>query len=142
MVRHLCDTRRPAIVIAASGMCAGGRIVDYLKTILGDPRHNVLFVGYQAQGAPGQAIQKYGPRGGYVDLEGERIAIRAGIETLGGYSPPRPARLRDADALLAAGDPSGAWRGAGSPASGRGAAGALCGAGHAAGGAVGAALSR
>lgn len=86
MVRHLRDTRRPAVVIAASGMCAGGRIVDYLKAMLGDPRHNVLFVGYQAQGTPGQAIQKYGPRGGYVDLEGERIAIRAGIETLGGYS--------------------------------------------------------
>ena len=35
---------------------------------------------------PGQIIQQYGPRGGYVDLDGERIVIRAGIDTLGGYS--------------------------------------------------------
>lgn len=86
MVRHLRDTRRPAIVIAASGMCAGGRIVDYLKAMLGDRRHDVLFVGHQARGTPGQIIQQYGPRGGYVDLDGERIVIRAGIDTLGGYS--------------------------------------------------------
>lgn len=86
MVRHLAQSARPSIVIAASGMCAGGRIVDYLKAMLGDPRHNVLFVGYQAKGTPGQLIQQYGPRSGYVDLDGERIDIRAGIATLGGYS--------------------------------------------------------
>lgn len=86
MVRHLQSSARPAIVIAASGMCAGGRIVAYLKALLGDPRHNVLFVGYQARGTPGQVIQQYGPRGGYVDLDGERVVIRAGVETLGGYS--------------------------------------------------------
>ena len=86
MVRHLQQSGRPAIVIAASGMCAGGRIVNYLKALLGEPRHNVLFVGYQAKGTPGQVIQQYGPKGGYVDLDGERISIRAGIETLGGYS--------------------------------------------------------
>ncbi|SDR82810.1 MBL fold metallo-hydrolase [Pseudomonas oryzae] len=86
MVRHLAQSGRPAIVIAASGMCSGGRIVDYLKAMLGDKRHNVLFVGYQAKGTPGQIIQQYGPRGGYVDLDGERFDIRAGIESIGGYS--------------------------------------------------------
>ena len=54
--------------------------------MLGDARHNVLFVGYQARGTPGNAIQTYGPRGGHVDLDGERIPIRAGIHTLSGYS--------------------------------------------------------
>ena len=43
---YLAKTARPAIVIAASGMCSGGRIVNYLKAMLGDPRHNVLFCGY------------------------------------------------------------------------------------------------
>ncbi|WP_349616742.1 MBL fold metallo-hydrolase [Azotobacter salinestris] len=86
MVEHLASTARPAIVIAGNGMCTSGRIVNYLKAMLGDRRHNVLFVGYQAMGTPGHAIQKYGPRGGYVDLEGERLGIRAGITTLGGYS--------------------------------------------------------
>ena len=86
MVQHLTRTVRPAIVIAGNGMCSGGRIVNYLKAMLGDPRHNVLFVGYQARGTPGAAIQTYGPRGGYVDLDGERLDIRAGVDTLGGYS--------------------------------------------------------
>ncbi|WP_346014677.1 MBL fold metallo-hydrolase [Thiocystis violacea] len=85
-VEYLTRSARAAIVIAASGMCAGGRIVNYLKAMLGDPRHDVLFVGYQAAGTPGRAIQRYGPRGGYVDLDGQRYDIRAGIHTLGGYS--------------------------------------------------------
>ena len=67
-------------------MCSGGRIVNYLKAMLGDKRHNVLFVGYQAPGTPGHAIQTYGPKGGYVDLDGERIDILAGIASIGGYS--------------------------------------------------------
>ncbi|WP_418321135.1 MBL fold metallo-hydrolase RNA specificity domain-containing protein [Piscinibacter sakaiensis] len=86
MVDRLARSGRPAIVIAASGMCAGGRIVNYLKAMLGDPRHDVLFCGYQAAGTPGRAIQTYGPRGGHVDLDGQRFQIRAAIHTLGGYS--------------------------------------------------------
>ncbi|MBR0564517.1 MBL fold metallo-hydrolase, partial [Azoarcus sp. L1K30] len=85
-VRRLSRSGEPAIVIAASGMCAGGRVMNYLKAMLHDPRHDVLFVGYQAQGTPGSAIQTFGPRGGYVDLDGERITIRAGVHTLSGYS--------------------------------------------------------
>lgn len=85
-VNHLAHSARPAIVIAASGMCAGGRIVDYLAAMLGDPRHDILFVGYQAAGTPGRAIQDYGPRGGYVELDGQRYDIRAAVHTLGGYS--------------------------------------------------------
>ncbi|MDP2751725.1 MAG: MBL fold metallo-hydrolase [Rhodocyclaceae bacterium] len=85
-IKELTRTAHPAIVIAASGMCSGGRIANYLKAMLNDPRHDVLFVGYQAAGTPGRAIQTYGPKGGYVDLDNERITIRAGIHTLGGYS--------------------------------------------------------
>lgn len=86
IVNHLTQTARPAIVIAGGGMCSGGRIVNYLKAMLGDKRHNVLFVGYQAKGTPGHAIQSYGPEGGYVDLDRKRIDIRAGITSIGGYS--------------------------------------------------------
>ncbi len=86
VVNHLTQTARPAIVIAGNGMCSGGRIVNYLKAMLHDPRHDVLFVGYQAQGTPGQAIQQYGPKGGYVDLDGERFDIRAKVTSIGGYS--------------------------------------------------------
>lgn len=86
MVQYLARTARPAIVIAGNGMCSSGRIVNYLKAMLGDSRHNVLFVGYQAAGTPGRAIQSYGPAGGYVDLEGERLDIKAGVASIGGYS--------------------------------------------------------
>ena len=74
-VRRLARSGEPAVVIAASGMCAGGRVMNYLKAMLHDPRHDVLFVGYQARGTPGHAIQAYGPGGGYVDLDGERIDL-------------------------------------------------------------------
>jgi len=73
MVHHLARTASPAIVIAGNGMCSGKRIVNCLKAMLGDARHNVLFVGYQAAGTPGRAIQIYGLKGGYVDLDGERL---------------------------------------------------------------------
>ncbi|WP_370693671.1 MBL fold metallo-hydrolase RNA specificity domain-containing protein [Oceanobacter sp. 3_MG-2023] len=85
-VDYLRRTGRPAIVIAASGMCAGGRIVNYLKALLPDKRTDVLFVGYQAKGTPGRDIQYWGPEGGYVVLDGDRVTIRANIQTLSGYS--------------------------------------------------------
>jgi metallo-beta-lactamase family protein len=85
-VDYLARSGRPAIVIAASGMCSGGRIVNYLKAMLGDARHDVLFCGYQAAGTPGRDILQYGPRGGYTVLDGQRIDIRAGVHQIGGFS--------------------------------------------------------
>ena len=85
-VAYLKKTSRPCIVIAGSGMCSGGRIVNYLKALIQDERTDVLFVGYQARGAPGHVIQKYGPRRGYVELDGRRYTIRAGVHTVAGYS--------------------------------------------------------
>lgn len=86
MVARLAETVQPAIVIAGGGMCSSGRIVNYLKAMLHDPRHDVLFVGYQAQGTPGNSIQTYGAQGGYVDLDEKRYKIGAKITTIGGYS--------------------------------------------------------
>ncbi|WP_404416359.1 MBL fold metallo-hydrolase [Vreelandella aquamarina] len=85
-VDYLAKTGRPAVVIAASGMCAGGRIMNYLKAMLGDARHQVVFVGYQGAGTPGRDIQQYGPQGGWVEIDGQRIDIQAGITTISGYS--------------------------------------------------------
>jgi metallo-beta-lactamase family protein len=54
----------------------------------------VLFVGHQAAGTPGRAIQQYGPRGGYVELDGQRYDIRARIHTPGRlFRPCRPAKI-------------------------------------------------
>ncbi len=85
-VAYLRKTARPCVVIAAAGMCSGGRIVNYLKALLGDSRTDVLFVGYQAGGTPGRDIQEYGPKGGYVVLDGQRYPIHARIHTISGYS--------------------------------------------------------
>ena len=87
LVARLKQTGQPSIVIAASGMCAGGRMQNYLQALLGDARTDVVFVGYQAAGTPGRDIQQYGPHGGYVVFDdGVRIDIKAGVYTLGGYS--------------------------------------------------------
>lgn len=86
VVDYLAETGRPVVVLAAGGMCAGGRVVNYLKALLGDPKNDILFVGYQARGTPGRDIQRYGPKGGYVALDGERFDIRARVHTISGYS--------------------------------------------------------
>jgi metallo-beta-lactamase family protein len=85
-VEYLKKTARPTIVLAASGMCAGGRIVNYLKALLGDKRTDILFVGYQAQGTPGHDIQRFGQYGGYVMFDNERYDINARVHTISGYS--------------------------------------------------------
>jgi len=85
-IDYLKRTARPCIVLAASGMCSGGRIVNYLKALIEDERTDILFVGYQAAGTPGQVIQKYAGKHGYVELDGQRYTINAGTYTLSGYS--------------------------------------------------------
>lgn len=86
IVQHLASSHEPAIVIAASGMCSRGRVVRYLQAMLEDPRHDILFCGYQAAGTPGRAIQATAGRGGRVELEGQSYEVRAQVHTLGGYS--------------------------------------------------------
>jgi len=88
VVNYLKSTARPAIVIAGNGMCSGGRIVNYLKAMLGDPRHEVVFVGYQVKGTPGAVIQMSEGVEGLVqvDLDGQMYDIKAKVMSLGGYS--------------------------------------------------------
>lgn len=85
--QRLLALDEPAVILAGSGMCTGGRIVNHLKQGLEDPRNDVLFVGYQAPGTPGRDLVRYGERpGGWVDLDGERLEIRARVHVLSGYS--------------------------------------------------------
>ena len=92
MVSFLKKTGHGAVVIAASGMCTGGRVVNYLKALLGDARSDVIFVGYQAPGTPGREILTHGTRAGedgrpgWVSLDGERYTIEAAIHEISGYS--------------------------------------------------------
>ncbi len=54
--------------------------------MLHDPKHSILYVDYQATGTLGRIIQSYGPKGGYMEIDGKGITIKAGMETIGGYS--------------------------------------------------------
>lgn len=83
---RLRDVDQPMIVIAGSGMCAGGRIVGHLQELLPRPETCVLFVGYQAQGTPGRAVQNAKQRGDRVSLGGQLVDVRAEIVTIGGLS--------------------------------------------------------
>lgn len=88
VVNYLKSTGRPAIVIAGNGMCSGGRIVNYLKAMLGDARHEVMFTGYQAKGTPGAVIQASEGAEGFVqiDLDGKMYEVRSKVITVSGYS--------------------------------------------------------
>ncbi len=81
-VEYLKESKLPAVVIAAGGMCTGGRVVNYLKAFIEDPTTDVVFVGFQAQGTPGRYIQD----SDWVRLDGNRYDIRAAVHTLNGYS--------------------------------------------------------
>lgn len=83
----LCEAPGPAVILAGSGMCTGGRIVEHLKRGIVDRRNDILFVGYQAEGTPGRAIQEAaGQPGAAVELDGERREIAAAVHTIDGYS--------------------------------------------------------
>ncbi|TKB58297.1 MBL fold metallo-hydrolase RNA specificity domain-containing protein [Ferrimonas aestuarii] len=85
LVNRLAKTGEPAIIIAASGMCSGGRIINYLKALAGDPRTDILFVGYQAKGTLGHRLsQMTGP--GKAVIDDELMQVNAKVHSLSGYS--------------------------------------------------------
>ncbi|NUM88833.1 MAG: MBL fold metallo-hydrolase [Bdellovibrionales bacterium] len=75
--------RKPMIVIAGSGMVAGGRVLQYLAEHLNDPRATVLFSGFQALGTRGRLILDGAPE---VKMLGRFVAVKAKIENLRGLS--------------------------------------------------------
>jgi metallo-beta-lactamase family protein len=91
--RGINDVTGPVLIIAASGMATGGRILHHLRRRLPDPRTTVLLVGYQAFGTRGRALQD-GAR--TVRMLGEDVSVRARVETVHGLSAHA-----DADGLLA-----------------------------------------
>ncbi len=81
--KELAGINYPHIIIAGSGMATGGRILHHLKRYVSDPRHTVLFPGYQAGGTRGDKMRGGAPS---VKIHGEWLPVRARIETLQGLS--------------------------------------------------------
>jgi len=81
--RALNRRRKPAIIVASSGMATGGRVVHHLKHNLAKRANAVVFVGYQASGTRGRALVEGAPM---VAIHGDNIPVRAEIMNLHGLS--------------------------------------------------------
>ena len=82
----------PVLIISASGMVSGGRVLHHLKQRLPDSRTTVLLVGYQALGTRGRQLQEGAAS---LRIYGEEIPVRAHVETVHGLSAHA-----DADGLM------------------------------------------
>lgn len=69
----------PKIIVSASGMATGGRVIHHLKHYLPDARNTVLFAGFQAMGTRGAAMLDGAPS---VKIHGGYIPVRAEIDNL------------------------------------------------------------
>jgi metallo-beta-lactamase family protein len=72
-----------AIIIAGSGMCTGGRIRHHLKQRIWNQRNTIIFAGFQARGTLGRILVDGAKK---ITMNGAEFAVRAEIETLGGFS--------------------------------------------------------
>jgi metallo-beta-lactamase family protein len=91
--KRLNEMHMPAIIISASGMASGGRVLHHLKAFAPDHRNSILFAGYQAAGTRGAAIV-----GGAatVKIHGQHVPIRAEVAQIDSLSAHA-----DRDELLA-----------------------------------------
>jgi metallo-beta-lactamase family protein len=83
----------PCIIVSASGMATGGRVVHHLRHLLPQARNTVLLTGYQAVGTRGRDLQE-GAR--ELKMAGRYVPVRAEVVTLDDFSVHA-----DADELLA-----------------------------------------
>jgi len=81
--KRLNEVRGPVIIISASGMATGGRILHHLQHRLPDSRNTVLLVGFQAAGTRGRSIQDGAKT---IKMFGEQVPVRARVETIHGLS--------------------------------------------------------
>lgn len=77
------SVRGGAIIISASGMVTGGRILHHLSERLPNPANTVLFIGYQAEGTRGRSLLEGKPT---IRMFGGDVPVAAKIESISGFS--------------------------------------------------------
>lgn len=77
------DPQTPCIIISASGMGTGGRVVHHLRNMLPNPKHTVILVGYQAVGTRGRSLVDGAEE---VKMHGEMVSVKASIEQVQSFS--------------------------------------------------------
>ena len=80
---RLNEKRGPMIIIAASGMATGGRVIHHLRAFAPDPRNTILFSGFQAGGTRGAAIVAGADS---VKIHGAYVPVRAEVELIDNLS--------------------------------------------------------
>lgn len=73
----------PCVILSASGMATGGRVLHHLKRRLPDPRNTVLLVGFQAVGTRGWSLQSGAAT---LRMHGEDVPVKARVATISGFS--------------------------------------------------------
>ena len=81
--RELAASRFPCVVLSASGMASGGRVLHHLRALAPEPRHTILFPGFQAPGTRGDALVR-GAR--EVKIHGAQVQVRAEVIQLDLFS--------------------------------------------------------
>jgi metallo-beta-lactamase family protein len=71
------------VILAASGMLTGGRVLEYLKHYISDSRNTILLVGYQAEGTRGRALLNHTHE---IKIHGGYYPANANVEEIGGLS--------------------------------------------------------
>ena len=105
----------PMVIISASGMATGGRILHHLRRFLPDEKNTILFVGYQAAGTRGRALLDGTDE---LKIHGQYVRVRARIAQVEGLSAHadyaelvdwlRPARLSPRRVFITHGEPAAA----------------------------------
>jgi metallo-beta-lactamase family protein len=77
------NVKTPCIIVSASGMVSGGRVLHHLEQRLPDPRNAVILAGFQAQGTRGRALQEGAKT---LRLFGHDVVVKAEIVVMGQFS--------------------------------------------------------
>jgi metallo-beta-lactamase family protein len=81
--KAIVGSPRPFILVSASGMLTGGRILHHLKDLLPDPATTLLFIGYQGEGTLGRHLADGGKE---ARIDGKTWPVRCRVKTISGLS--------------------------------------------------------